>query len=270
MLSDAGDYDPVVAIARRENLLLLCYHAISHDWRAPLSVSPARLREHLSRLQARGFEAVTFTEAVSGPPRGKRMAITFDDGCRSVYEVAWPILAELGITATLFVPTDFIGRSEPMSWPGIEEYGRSEHASELLPMSWDQTRELADAGWEIGSHTRAHSRLTDLDDGMLAAELIESRTECEARLGRPCTSIAFPYGDVDNRVAALAGRAGYVAGAALMNSEAEESKLAMRRIGLHEPDGKLAFGLKTSRLMQRAWRSPAWTAISWVISGVRG
>lgn len=258
-----------MALSQQNDVLLLCYHAVSHDWKSPLSVSPERLRGHLSRLRGRGFESVSFTEAATQSRPGRRVAITFDDGCRSVYEIARPILDEFGMTATLFVPTDHIGRSEPMSWPGIAEYAAGEHSDELIPMTWEQTRELADAGWEIGSHTRSHPHLTDLDDVRLAEELADSRADCEARLRRPCTSIAFPYGDVDDRVAAAAGRAGYTAGAALMYSKAEESPLSLRRIGIHEPDERLSFGLKTSRLVRRAWRSPAWAAIGWAIARVR-
>lgn len=259
-----------MAISRRNDLLLLCYHAISHDWESPLSVTPERLEEHLALLRRRGFESVSFTDAATERSNGRRVAITFDDGCRSVYELARPILAEFGMIATLFVPTDHIGRSEPMSWPGIDGYSKGDHSGELMPMTWEQTRELADIGWEIGSHTRSHPRLTDLDDLKLAEELAGSRADCEQRLGRPCTSIAYPYGDVDDRTVAAAAQAGYAAGAALMYSPAKESPLSLRRIGLHEPDGRFSFSLKTSRPVRRAWRSPAWAVIGWAIAKVRG
>ena len=55
------------------------------------------------------------------------MAITFDDGYRSVLELALPILEELGVPATLFVPTDYIGSERPMSWPGIERWTGGQH-----------------------------------------------------------------------------------------------------------------------------------------------
>lgn len=255
---------------RRNDLLLLCYHAISTDWESPLTVTPDRLRQHLQRLRARGFEAVTFTEAATERRDGRRVAITFDDGCRSVYELAYPILAEFGMVATVFVPTAYIGQPAPMSWPGIEGYASGEHADELIAMNWDQARELADAGWEIGSHTRSHPRLVNLDDRQLIDELAGSKADCEDRLGRPCTSIAYPYGDVDQRVAAASGRAGYAAGAALMYSEAPESPLSLRRVGVHQPDGPFPFGLKTSPLVRRVWRTRAWKAIGWAIARVRG
>ena len=61
---------------------------------------------------------------------------------------------------------------------------------------------LAEAGWELGSHTHTHARLPDLDDHALAMELRESREQFVQRTGVPATSIAYPYGAVDGRVVA--------------------------------------------------------------------
>src|SRR5439155_25811028 len=105
--------------------------------------------------------------------------------------------------------TDWPDRDGPMSWPGISQWVRTEHEEELRCLSWDQLRHLADDGWEVGSHTRSHPRLPELDDVALAEELAASRTRCEERLGRACPSIAYPYGAVDERVVDAAGRAGY-------------------------------------------------------------
>ena len=69
--------------------------------------------------------------------------------------------------------------------------------------------ELADAGWEVGSHTRSHPRLPQVDDAALARELGDSRELIAERLGRPCESIAYPYGDFDERVVRATAAAGY-------------------------------------------------------------
>jgi peptidoglycan/xylan/chitin deacetylase (PgdA/CDA1 family) len=68
---------------------------------------------------------------------------------------------------------------------------------------------LADAGMEIGFHTRDHDRLTDLDDEGLNRALDAGRAELEAACGAPVTVLAYPHGRADERVAAAARRAGF-------------------------------------------------------------
>lgn len=186
--------------------LVLCYHAVSERWPADLSVTPAALRRQLAGLVRRGYRGVTFYEAVTEPAAGRRVAVTFDDGYLSVLELGAPILEELELPGTVFVPTDFMDRPEPMAWPGIDQWLEGPHRDELRPISWTDARDLTSRGWEIGSHTCSHPHLTTLDDATLERELLESRQACEEHLSVPCRSIAYPYGDVDRRVVEAAGR----------------------------------------------------------------
>ena len=84
----------------------------------------------------RGYRGTTFSEAVLERPRGKTVAVTFDDAYRSIGEQAAPLLARLGLPATLFVPTGWAGRDAPMAWSGIDRYVGGVHEPELLPLSW--------------------------------------------------------------------------------------------------------------------------------------
>ena len=92
-----------------------------------------------------------------------------------------------------------------MAWPGIDGWLGTEHEHELQPLSWDELRRLQDAGWEIGSHACSHPYLTRLGDDELERELGESRRRLETELGRPCRSLAYPYGDHDERVVRAVG-----------------------------------------------------------------
>ncbi len=190
--------------------LVLGYHAISAGWPCTLAVSPQALEEQLERVVRRGYRGVTLTEMVTERPRGPVVVVTFDDAYRSVPELALPILQRLGLRGTVFAPTSHMDGT-PMHWPGIDGWLDTEHRSELTGCTWDELAVLARAGWEIGSHTCTHARLPALGDAPLADELLRSRQECEQRLGAPCRTIAYPYGDSDARVAAAAAAAGYVA-----------------------------------------------------------
>ena len=142
-------------------------------------------------------------------------------------EHAFAVLSELGIPGTVFVPVGAVGG------PGL--------------LDWDELACLADAGWEIGSHSLTHVCLTHLDDDTLDIELLSSREAIENRLGQMCRSIAYPYGASDERVRAAAARAGYTAGCTTGGTLRADA-LGWPRVGVHGNDGSVLFRLKTSRL----------------------
>jgi peptidoglycan/xylan/chitin deacetylase (PgdA/CDA1 family) len=244
------------------DVIVLCYHAVSPTWEAALSTTPERFARQLALLTARGYRGATFTQAVSSPSHGRVVVVTFDDAYRSVLELARPILDRFGLPATVFAPTDSIGSEAPLCWPGIDHWLGGPHERELTPMSWAQLRTLADAGWEIGSHTGSHPRLTQLDDESLADELARSKAACEQHLGGACTALAYPYGDVDARVVAATARAGYSAAAALPQRLSSGDVLQWPRIGIYQVDDDLRFRLKVSPAVRRLRRSPAWDSLA--------
>ena len=248
-------------MSERTDILTLCYHAVSPRWTARISITPAALESQVEYLARRGYKGVRFTEAVLGEVEGKCVAITFDDGYASTFRLARPILDRFGMAGTLFIPTDYLGGG-PMSWPGIEQWIGTEHEQELLPMSWEQARELADAGWEIGSHTKSHPLLTEMPDERLQEELVGSRLICEQMLDRPCRSIAYPYAEQDARVVAAAARAGYATGTASREHLLEPSAHAWPRVGVYHEDSLRVFRLKASPLVRRIRRSGAMMALA--------
>lgn len=209
-----------------DDRLVLCYHGVSNAARSKLTIPSAVLRRQLSSLLARGYEPVTFQEAVCGTARSRAFAVTFDDAEWNVLEHALPTLTELGLPGTVFVPVARVGSTA---------------------MSWDALSELARAGWEIGSHTLSHSRLPGLDDATLERELRGSREAIEDALGLPCRSIAYPYGGVDARVRAAAGSAGFSAGCTVGGGLRVADPLLHPRVGVDGRDGFLTFRVKTSR-----------------------
>jgi peptidoglycan/xylan/chitin deacetylase (PgdA/CDA1 family) len=246
------------------DVLVLCYHAVSERWPASFSTTPDRFEAQLLLLKGRGYRGVTFQEAVRGTDAERAVAITFDDAFRSVLELGRPILDRLGMPGTVFVPTALAGAQEPMSWDGVDHWLASEHADELLPMSWDDLRELASAGWEIGSHTRTHPRLTLVDDGRLADELVGSREDCERELGVPCHSLAYTYGDPDQRVVDAARAAGYAAAATLPGPKLPRSPdpHLFPREGIYHDDGRLRFQLKVSPAVRRFRATRVWRTLN--------
>ncbi len=238
--------------------LVLCYHAVSESWTADLSITPARFERQLELLVERGYRGATLTEAVTAAPAKRKVAITFDDGYRSVVDLAFPVMSRLGLVGSVYVATDFVGSSAPMSWPGVDQWLGGPHEQEMLPMDSAQLHRLVDAGWEVGSHTCSHPKLTELDDQRLALELGRSREQCERLLGRPCRSLAYPYGDVDERVVRAAAAAGYEVAAALSSRLRAARPLEWPRIGVYYDDDERRFRAKVSPAVRRLRSSPLW------------
>ena len=241
------------------DVLVLCYHAVSTTWTADVSVTPEALEAQLTGLVRAGWRGATFQEAVTQPRWRRTLAVTFDDAFLSVLDRAYPILARLGLPATVFAPTAFLSDQRGrLEWPGIDMWTHTPSAPELTAMSWEDLRFLVAHGWEIGSHTQSHPLLTKVDDETLRRELEDSGRECSANVGAPCRTLAYPYGDVDARVADAAGAAGYTAAAALSSSLRNDGAHRWPRVGIYHDDQMWRFRLKVDRTVRRIRASRMW------------
>jgi len=260
------------------DLLILCYHAVSPSWRTEFAIDPGRLGSQVRFLLRRGYRPATLTAAIESSLPGKTVVVTFDDAYRSVLREGLPVLERLGVPATMFVPSAFATSQEPMAWPGMEDWAGTPFESELDCMSWEELRRLSAAGWEIGSHSRSHPVLTSLGDAELEAELRGSREECEAELQRPCAALAYPFSAYDARVKAMAREAGYDTAAILDNHLAipEGSRplpggggsdsFELLRSGIYRGDGWARFAAKTSPATRRARDSRPWRLAAGALS----
>lgn len=249
------------------DLVVLCYHGISEAWPAPTSVRPADFEAQLTSFVRSGYRGATLSEALVSPPVEKTLVVTFDDAHSSVWELAREPMRRLGVPGTVYAPADYVGAGRPMAWAGYDVWLGTEHEAELACMSWPQLRELAAAGWEIGSHTCSHPRLSQLGDGEIAAELEGSRRICEEESGRPCRSIAYPYSDYDERVVRAAADAGYRFAVSVPRDPQPPLPYEWPRVGAYYGEG-------ARRVRMRAWSrrlgpSPA-ARLLLAASGLRG
>lgn len=172
-------------------MLVLTYHAVAAGRsRSPLSVEPALFAEHLDCL-AGTATFLTVSELgvrlTAGTLPDRAVAITFDDGLRSVATDAAPLLVERGLPATVFCVSGRLGSDS--SWPSAPAGAPS---APLLSAA--ELAELADAGFEIGSHGMHHAPLVGGSEWLLRKEIADSRLVLEQAVGVQVTSFAYPYG----------------------------------------------------------------------------
>ena len=147
--------------------------------------------ERYCRFFSRNFHVVPLRSLVEkmerGMPVNRQLAITFDDGYRDNLEYAAPVLEAIGLPATFFVVTQFLGTDNVPWWD--RELG-VRHAW----MTWDEVRALHGSGFEIGSHTCTHADLGKVSEKEAWQEILHSRLELEDRLSAPVELFAYPYG----------------------------------------------------------------------------
>jgi peptidoglycan/xylan/chitin deacetylase (PgdA/CDA1 family) len=199
---------------------VLMYHNICDDPEPGLSpyyqtnTSPAVFRQHMQFLADHGYKTITVTDLVAalntrshslsapgGEGQGevvpdRRVVLTFDDAFQSVYTEAFPVLQQHGFTASVFLPTAFIGDTRrqfrPASGSRLSTLN-SQPSTTLDCLTWSEVAEMRRHGIEFGSHTVNHPELVKLSWLEIKSELVNSRNEIEQRLGEPATTFCYPF-----------------------------------------------------------------------------
>lgn len=215
-----------------ESLPILVYHAVSDDATSqfgPYAVSPGRFAEHMAILQDLGCVTLTLSDAArllfdraSLPERA--VVLTFDDAFCDFAQHAFPTLMEAGFTATLFVPSAYVGSTS--------RWLIREGEDQRPVMSWSEIQSVAEAGIEVGAHSHRHPQLDRLSKARLGDELGRSKAVLEDGLGREMPAVAYPFGFHSRRVRRAARAAGYRFGCAVGNLSAhsESDRWAIPRL----------------------------------------
>jgi peptidoglycan/xylan/chitin deacetylase (PgdA/CDA1 family) len=190
---------------------ILCYHSVGQPQWGVNDVRPQRFREQLELALADGFRFVPASEIVRTGGTPTDLAITFDDGLKSVITQAAPILTELAIPWSLFV---------------VSEWADGHHAfGEDVMLDWAEIERCAALGAEIGSHSATHPDFGRLDAEQSLEELVESRDVITDRLGIAPSTFAIPLGQSGNWTAA-ATTAARDAGYTTVYAQAERTRPA--------------------------------------------
>jgi peptidoglycan/xylan/chitin deacetylase (PgdA/CDA1 family) len=244
---------------RLGDAISLGYHAVAEDGPQYLSLRPSTFAAQLEVLSRLGYGGGTRDDlwrlAEGRRLAGARAFMTFDDGFADTYTTAMPMMAERGLTGMVFVLPGHLADAAPLDWPEVAGEARRRPAM-MTSMDWDMAEKLAEAGWEIGSHTMSHPRLTTLGDEELREELLDSRRIIAERLGR-CELLSYPFGAWDERVVAAADDAGYSFAFTLpLGAQMRSRRLSMARLTIDDRDTPARFRIKLTRAGRLALLSP--------------
>lgn len=176
---------------------ILTYHSID-DSGSPISVSETAFGAHCRFLASGRVRVVPLEQLQNVDEAEDAVAVTFDDGFVNFAEKALPELEDAGLSSTLFIVSDKVGAHN--DWGGK----RSRHIPHLPLMTWDQVANLPGRGVSLGAHTRRHPALTQLAEREALLDEVEgSLREIRSHTGVEPKAFAYPYGDVDERVASV-------------------------------------------------------------------
>lgn len=184
-------------------LPILMYHNINDEYESHSTNVEMSTDDFISQMMAlkdAGYTAVLFEDYINYLNYGtqlpeKPVLITFDDGYLNNYTVAFPILKQLGMKATIFIVTGRMGVDGVVTYPHF---------------TWEQAKIMEDSGViDIQSHTHYHSELVNLSKNDLVLELRKSKYLIEKNLGKKVNVLAYPYGFSNETVRNEARIAGY-------------------------------------------------------------
>ncbi len=165
------------SISRRNEHCRNAYHRTCTD--------PGVFAEQVKFLARNRYTTIGLGEAVrrlgaKEQHSDRPVVLTFDDGYRDFYTEALPVLSRFGYTATVFLPTAFIGHTE-------------QQFNGMPCLTWSQVRDLHHAGIDVGSHTVTHPQLRALRRNEIEHEVRHSKETIEDSLGDPVESFSYPY-----------------------------------------------------------------------------
>ena len=181
-----------------ESAVVLVYQRFGEDGNPDNSVKLAEFDAHIAELTNGRYNVVALPEILAAIERGERLsnrtvAITIDDTFRSVYDEAWPRLKKAGLPFTLFVTTDPSDLDAPAY------------------MTWDEIRELRDAGVTIGAHTASHMLVSASTTDELRGDIERSFESFQRELGERPTIFSWPKGEMSAAAGDMLAELGFQA-----------------------------------------------------------
>ncbi|MDD5129563.1 MAG: polysaccharide deacetylase family protein [Candidatus Omnitrophica bacterium] len=178
---------------------ILMYHNIGYE-EGSFYVAPENFAKQMEYIKNKGYEVITLDELVQGIKNNKsfkrnKVVITFDDGYRDNFQYAYPVLKKFGFPATIFIISDFVGKS----------FG---NGKEFL--NWDQIILMSKDDISFGAHTKTHFNLgSRVDEPVAQEEIMGSKNAIEEKIKLPVEYFCYPSGGFNEKTKEMIKQAGF-------------------------------------------------------------
>lgn len=193
---------PAIVWAQETVILILTYHDFTIEEGSSYDMNIVEFEKQMDYLAAHNYSVISLSELLKGLKGGqlppKPVVITIDDGFKSNYTLAYPVLKKYNFPATLFIYTNFIEKNNGS-------------------LTWEEIREMTKNNIEIGSHTLSHCNLLKYKKNenyetylaRIRREIFLSKEILESKIGSKVKFFAYPYGVYSPIIKNLVIQAGY-------------------------------------------------------------
>ena len=244
--------------------LVLSYHSISDRRQDGLAVKVSDFDAQMAWLQHKGYRSVTLADFFKYEfKRGELIVIiTFDDGYMDNYTMALPVLKRYGFVGTIFLVTDYVNTDLLYYWD-VSKLTSRDNVSLYQVLTWDQVFEMADYGFEFGSHTCSHPELDTISPAQYEEEIIRSRQDLQVKLEREVGSFCYPRGNLNTEIIQTVEKAGYECAVVTAKMAGiPVGRYTIPRVGIYNNITPLRFRMKVTPFIRRIYegiRWPSWT-----------
>jgi len=215
----------------RKGIPILLYHSLDNSG-SPISITPKMFKKQMEYLRDKGYRTINMVKFINSlyaeiDSTENMIILTFDDGFKSVYTTAFPILRDYGFTATVFLATNYIGRRC--------EWETDDTIPDIPMLSWDEVREMSKYGIEFGAHSCSHPHLTKLSINEARKEILNSKLEIETNIDQSIHLFCYPYGDFNDEIKQIVKECGFLGacnGVDFSLTHSKECLYGFKRIGM--------------------------------------
>tara|TARA_B100000035_G_scaffold199636_1_gene170644 strand:- start:3044 stop:4051 length:1008 start_codon:yes stop_codon:yes gene_type:complete len=217
------------SFAKEKSAIVLMYHRFEDQRFPSTSISSKNFQEQIRYLKENNFNILPISDLVLFFNKNydipdKSVFITIDDGYKSFYEHAFPILKKHKIPFSLFLSTKFVSNEKKSDF-----------------MSWEMIEELSKNKGQILNHTDSHPKLLELQINEVEKEFNLAERKIISKIGRLQRVVSYPYGESNLQIQELVRKMGYDIGFAQHSSPVHinENKLALPRFAINDEFGSM-------------------------------
>ncbi len=208
-----------------KGIIVLMYHRFNENKYPSTNIKLADFVEQINLIKKNQFKFVNpndFDNNLLNEKNTKKILITVDDGFKSFYDHAWPILKKEEIPFIIFINTREVGTRGYMNWDQIKEIAKEQFV-------------------HIGNHGYSHEYLVDMKNDEIMNDINRATADFKNNIGYNSSFFSYPFGEYSNNLKAIVKNLGFKYAFGQHSGVVDETKdfYELPRFPINENYGKI-------------------------------